>query len=102
MIAFYGDQVQLSVTSLTSGIFTWSPPEFLSCINCDNPIANPDQNITYAVSITDINGCTDEDFVNISYESVIYIPNTFVPDNSGPNQLFGVYGGNIESTNAYF
>ena len=97
VIAFYGDQVQLTVTSQTNGVFTWSPPEFLSCINCDNPVANPDQNITYAVSIIDINGCTDEDFVNISYESIIYIPNTFVPDNSGPNQLFGVYGGNIES-----
>ena len=38
VIAFYGDQVQLSVTSLTSGVFTWSPPEFLSCINSDKPL----------------------------------------------------------------
>ena len=97
VLAFYGDLVPLNATSQSSGVFSWSPPEFLSCINCSNPIASPDQNITYTVSFTDGNGCKTEKYVTITYQSIIYVPNTFTPHSDGINDLFGVYGGNILS-----
>jgi len=96
IIAFYGDQVPIFATSQTSGVFSWSPPEFLSCVNCANPIASPNQNITYTVHFVDMNGCTAENHVSISYQSIIYVPNTFTPHEDGVNDLFGVYGGNIK------
>lgn len=96
--AFLGDQVQLSATTTTTGPFTWYPTEYLSCVNCPNPIANPDQNFTYTVQYTDQNGCTAADTVNIFYDPIVYIPNTFTPggkDNVNP--LFQAYGGNVKT-----
>lgn len=95
--AFYGDQVELNAIGNSQGIYTWNPPEFLSCINCPNPIANPNMDYTYMVSFTDLNGCIADAMVSISYEAVIYVPNTFIPDGNGRNDFFSVYGGNIKS-----
>jgi gliding motility-associated-like protein len=95
--AFYGDQIELNAVGNSPGSYIWSPPEFLSCINCPNPIANPDEDYTYMVFFTDLNGCIASAQVSISYEAVIYVPNTFIPDGNGRNDLFGVSGGNIKT-----
>lgn len=96
--AFLGDQVQLSATSSTTGPFTWYPTEFLSCVTCTNPVANPDQNFTYTVSYTDQNGCTAADTVNIFYDPIVYIPNTFTPGGvDDVNPVFQAYGGNVKT-----
>ncbi len=93
--AFYGDEIQLEAYSHFPGTYTWSPSEFLSCINCTNPIANPNQNITYFIEFIDQNGCQSNSYVNIHYDALIYVPNTFIPDGNGMNDYFKVYGGNI-------
>ena len=95
--AFYGDLVELNAVGNSPGTYVWSPPEFLSCVNCPNPIANPDLDYTYTVTFTDLNGCVADAMVSISYDAVIYVPNSFIPDGNGRNDLFGVYGGNIKS-----
>lgn len=97
--AFYGDLIQLNASANQAGSFVWSPPEFLSCINCSDPIANPDHDMTYYVFFTDINGCQVNQLVNISYDAVVYVPNTFIPDENGRNDTFHVYGGNISKLN---
>ena len=97
MLAFYGDQIQLNAYSNQMGSFIWSPAEYLSCIHCDNPIATPNQEITYKVTFTDLNGCQSDEFIHIYYDAVIYVPNTFTPDNNGLNETFQVSGGNIET-----
>ncbi len=94
--AFYGDLIQLNATSTTTGTYTWSPSEYLSCINCSNPIANPNQNYTYTVSYTDSNGCSASDKVEIHYDPIIYVPNTFTPDGNEFNPVFLAKGGNIK------
>jgi hypothetical protein len=53
--------------------------------------------MTYYVSFVDENGCETDNLVSISYEVVIYVPNTFIPDGNDLNDLFGVYGGNISA-----
>ncbi|MBL1279743.1 MAG: gliding motility-associated C-terminal domain-containing protein [Fluviicola sp.] len=93
--AFLGDQVQLSATSTTNGPYVWSPSEFLTCVVCNNPVANPDQNYYYTVSYTDGNGCSDSDTVRIIYDPIIYVPNTFTPNGDQFNGLFKAEGGNI-------
>lgn len=93
--AFYGDMIQLSATSTTIGPYVWYPTEYLSCVVCPNPIANPDQNFVYIVSYTDQNGCSASDSVNIFYDPIIYVPNTFTPNDDEFNQFFFVKGGNI-------
>jgi len=95
--AFYGDEVQLTATSTTDGIYIWSPPEFLSCVACTSPIATPNQNYGYLVSYIDSNGCTSSDSVYIYYDPIIYVPNTFTPNGDGMNQFFLAVGGNIRT-----
>lgn len=96
--AFLSDQVQLSATSATPGPYTWYPSEFLSCVNCSSPIANPDQNYVYTVSYTDVNGCSAADTVAIYYDPIVYVPNTFTPGGKDDiNPVFKAYGGNVNT-----
>lgn len=95
IMAFYGDEVQLYATTSVPGIITWSPPEYLSCVNCPNPIAEPNKNFTYYVTLVDMNGCKTSEMINIKYEAAVYVPNTFIPDGNDKNEVFRIYGGNI-------
>jgi hypothetical protein len=66
-------------TSLTAagGVsYSWSPMNALSCINCPNPIANPNQSTLYTVTSLNINGCKNSDSVNVSILSVQANANT--------------------------
>lgn len=94
-----GEQIQLYATSTTTGQYVWSPAEYLSCVVCPDPIAQPDQNFTYTVTYTDENGCTASDIVRISYDPLIYVPNTFTPNGNTINELFFALGVNIGDFN---
>lgn len=97
VFAIYGDAIQLSATSTTNGPFIWSPAEYLSCVSCTSPIAIPNQNMTYSVSYTDENGCSASDVVHIYYDPILYIPNTFTPNDDEHNQGFRISANNIRS-----
>jgi len=94
--ALYGDEIQLSATSLTSGPYIWSPAEYLSCVVCERPFVNLNKNNTYKVSYTDDNGCSASDVVRVFFDGILYVPNTFTPGGSdGFNNIFQALGGNI-------
>lgn len=92
---FEGDITQLGAVTATPGPVQWYPEEYLSCVNCFNPIASPPTDFQYVVSYTDVNGCTDSDDVWIYFKPLIWVPNTFTPDGSGTNDVFKVEGGNV-------
>ncbi len=98
---FLGDNLLLTANGSSFGSYTWSPTDFLSCVNCQNTSCQPNQNITYTVSFMDINGCIAKDQVSISYDGIIYVPNTFTPDGIGVNNLFFAKGGNIKTFSMY-
>jgi len=58
-----GQSVQLNATGGES--FVWSPSSDLSNANDADPLATPDESITYTVTVT-TNGCTTTDQVNVS------------------------------------
>ncbi len=95
--AFIGDNILLGATSSTPGTYVWYPSEYLSCVVCTYPIAQPNRNFTYEVSYVDANGCRASDTVNIYYDPILYVPNTFTPNGSGDgfNDFFFAQGGNI-------
>lgn len=97
--AVFGEPVPLSATSTTSGPYTWSPSEYLSCVVCTDPIALPNKDFVYTVSYTDENGCTASDQVHIYYEPLIYVPNTFTPNGDFINEDFFALGVNIDDFN---
>ena len=45
--------------------YNWSPAEGLSCTDCPNPIAFPNETTTYSLTITDSYGCTQMDEITI-------------------------------------
>ena len=47
------------------------------------------------MTFTDLNGCSSEEYITISYDAVVYVPNTFTPDNDGINDVFEISGGNL-------
>lgn len=84
----------LNATSNTTGIvdYFWTTPNtWLSNININNPIANPLNNITYKVIVTNSIGCEGSDTIRVKVFFLppdIYVPSAFTPSNDGMNDLF--------------
>jgi len=74
---------------------SWTPAEGLSCTDCHNPVANPEESTMYYVEITDIYGCSSVDSVNVFVYPTLYIPNAFTPDGDIYNHVFHAYGTGI-------
>ena len=71
----------ITITATGGANYTWSPPAGLSCINCPNPVANPDSAREYHVTGTSLLGCSSKDSIKIK---VIY---PFKITNSPPDSL---------------
>ncbi len=95
VFAFLGDPVVISAQASSPGNYSWQPPMFLSCPNCQTTVVNTQQNISYTVYFMDENGCTAQDDIAISFDAIIYVPNTFTPDGDKFNPTFKPEGGNI-------
>ncbi len=99
-----GEDVTIAIGDSTTlngsggNINGWDPPRGLSCIDCPNPIANPDTTTMYYLSVTDINGCTSIDSVLITVDETIgwYLPNAFSPDDNGVNDVLYFYGTSVK------
>lgn len=75
----------------------WTPPEGLSCTDCPNPIADPQETTTYFVEVTDEFGCSVSDSVVVYTYPTIYVPNAFTPGGNADNPIFYAYGLGIAS-----
>jgi len=86
--------------------YKWSPVTGLSDINIANPVASPAQTTIYYVKVTNENGCSKDDSIEVKVlqgdaEKGYLIPTAFTPNNDGLNDCFGIkYWGNV--TNLQF
>ncbi len=96
-LANWGDKITLNaeVDSKNKGHFTWKPAELLSCSNCQTPSLYPDRDLQFTVIHVDSNHCIDSSKVLIKFQSDLYIPNTFTPNNDHHNDYFRPVGYNI-------
>jgi gliding motility-associated-like protein len=77
------------------GTYLWSPPTGLSCTACEDPTVSPFVNSTYMVTVTDSNGCTDTDMMNIFIEmkcGKVFVPTAFSPNGDSENDILFVMG----------
>ena len=106
--AFAGPDVSViagesyNIDADASGNFNWSPPEGLSCIECEDPVATPLETTTYTITAINDFGCKAEDSMVISVtcsDNILYIPNVFSPNGNGKNDLFKVRSSGIRELN---
>lgn len=81
--------------------YDWEPSAGLSCSACSNPSLIADENSVYVVTGINSEGCEGRDtvFINVKKPCLVYVPTVFAPseDSSSGNELFKVYGTEIQS-----
>jgi gliding motility-associated-like protein len=63
-----GDSIQLSVTGPNGASYLWTPSTSLSNDTIPNPYTNTTVTITYIVTVTDTNGCSDTTSITVVAE----------------------------------
>ncbi|MFD0940941.1 PKD domain-containing protein [Pedobacter boryungensis] len=80
-------QANASGTGLT---YKWTPSIGLSADNILNPIAKPEVDTQYTLTVTSDQGCTTVDQVYVHVLQNVYAPNSFTPNGDGVNDVWNV------------
>ena len=97
-----GESANLAVIPGVFGsTYSWTPPSWLSCISCQNPIATPLESTWYYVTVTNAAGCSriDSVFIEVDATTNLYVPNIFSPNNDGNNDIYLVRGKGVDQFN---
>ena len=97
-----GESVQLDASGATT--YSWTPSLGLSCTDCSNPIATPNETTIYTVTGTDATGCIGSTDVLIIVQidcGDLFVPTVLSPNGSGnsENKMACVYGNCIAELN---
>lgn len=85
----FGLPVEYNWNGNTNFSVNWSPSAGLDNPNAPFPIATLQDDITYTVFVSSVEGCTDSDTIRVKVfkGSAIYVPTAFTPNNDGLNDL---------------
>lgn len=100
-----GSAVQLTATGSNDITdIEWWPATTLNCTNCLTPTATPRETTTYNVKVTNAYGCSTMDDVTIKLvctSGVVFLPNTFTPNNDGANDIFYIRGKGVRTVKSF-
>ena len=90
-IVINGGHITMAAT-ITGGnfVFSWSPPDFLSSTSILNPVASPDKDMVYSLSVVSEFGCMNDDQVWVKVVAGIFVPTAFTPNNDGKNDSWTI------------
>jgi gliding motility-associated-like protein len=103
---FLSDDIYIEIgnsVDLTAGngsLYSWSPTTDLSCADCQITNASPKFTTTYTSEYYNLFGCSSSFTVKVfvlEKEVVVYVPNSFTPNNDGKNDDFRVFGDYIQN-----
>ena len=69
----------------------WEPATYLNCSNCPSPVATPEFNTTYKLTVKNAGGCQASDNMSVKLtcdKNNLFIPTAFTPNNDGLNDFF--------------
>lgn len=86
---------EAKLTAIGGTKYIWLSATSLSNPNIANPVATPAQTTTYHVQISNGNGCSVEDSIEVKVlvgeaENGYLLPSAFTPNNDGVNDCFGI------------
>jgi len=88
-------QVQLNGEAM-GNTFYWTPTDYLSCTDCEDPISTSPYVIYYTLHVIDELGCEGSDSMMVKPYFPIWVPNTITPNNDGINDVFFAVGDRLE------
>lgn len=87
-----GNSVSLNVlNSADVTDWLWTPSTYLSCSTCPNPIATPEKNMEYTITVNNNFNCIASDKVSVFVtcnNTNVFLPTAFTPNNDGLNDYF--------------
>jgi gliding motility-associated-like protein len=100
-----GDSAYLPIDNIGGTVlFTWTPSDGLSCLQCSNPSVRPLADMTYSLYAEDFLGCTSATYefdIHIRPETFIELPTTFTPNGDGVNDIIYVKGWGIKELESF-
>jgi len=84
----YGQPLQLQATGGTG--YLWTPGTWLNNNTISNPVAHPEDNIQYIVTVTAGPGCIGYDTINVKvfrFAADLLVPSAFTPNGDGINDV---------------
>ncbi|OFY71030.1 MAG: hypothetical protein A3G23_13030 [Bacteroidetes bacterium RIFCSPLOWO2_12_FULL_37_12] len=74
------------------GVYQWEPADGLSCYDCQQPVASPQNTIAYILTVKTFDLCISKDtvYIYVEEDKGVFVPNIFTPNSDNQNDIFYV------------